>query len=127
MNIFLVVFLCMCKQSLKHDKLLQRKQGLVAWSVHVLQQSGLNSRRYRFVNRWRVLLGSIYNKPVNANVAEVKTIVYHSSYLPFVDPNIDDNSRDIAVLALTHPLTFNGRTHVHILEPTYSILYSELP
>lgn len=78
------------------------------------------------MNRWRVLLGSIYNKPVNANVAEVKTIVYHSSYLPFVDPNIDDNSRDIAVLALTHPLTFNGRTHVHILEPTYSILYTEL-
>ncbi|KAG8010258.1 Serine protease hepsin [Nibea albiflora] len=63
--------------------------------------------RYRFVNRWRVLLGSIYNKPVNANVAEVKTIVYHSSYLPFVDANIDDNSRDIAVLALTQPLTFN--------------------
>ncbi|XP_035807168.2 serine protease hepsin isoform X2 [Amphiprion ocellaris] len=64
--------------------------------------------RYRFVNRWRVLLGSIYNKPVNANVAEVKTIVYHSSYLPFVDANIDDNSRDIAVLALTQPLSFNG-------------------
>lgn len=74
-----------------------------------------HSRRYRFVNRWRVLLGSIYNKPVNANVAEVKAIVYHSSYLPFVDPNIDDNSRDIAVLALTHPLTFNGRTHKHTL------------
>lgn len=75
-----------------------------------------NARRYRFVNRWRVLLGSIYNKPVNANVAEVKTIVYHSSYLPFVDANIDDNSRDIAVLALTQPLTFNGRTHLHIIK-----------
>lgn len=74
----------------------------------------VHCRRYRFVNRWRVLLGSIYNKPVNANVAEVKTIVYHSSYLPFVDPNIDDNSRDIAVLALAQPLTFNGRTRMHI-------------
>lgn len=70
-------------------------------------------RRYRFVNRWRVLLGSVYNKPVNANVAEVKTIVYHSSYLPFVDANIDDNSRDIAVLSLSQPLTFNGRTQQH--------------
>ncbi|TWW53907.1 Transmembrane protease serine 3, partial [Takifugu flavidus] len=39
---------------------------------------------------------------------KVKTIVYHSSYLPFVDANIDDNSRDIAVLALTQPLTFNA-------------------
>ncbi|KAG7277493.1 hypothetical protein CRUP_037364 [Coryphaenoides rupestris] len=62
--------------------------------------------RYRFAARWRVLLGSVYNKPANANVVEVKTIVYHSSYLPFVDANIDDNSRDIAVLALTQPLTF---------------------
>lgn len=74
--------------------------------------------RYRFVNRWRVLLGSIYNKPVNANVAEVKTIVYHSSYLPFVDSNIDDNSRDIAVLALTQPLTFNENIQPVCL-PTY--------
>ncbi|XP_056300061.1 serine protease hepsin [Pseudoliparis swirei] len=63
--------------------------------------------RYRFVNRWRVLLGSVYSKPVNANVVEVNTIVYHSSYLPFVDASIDDNSRDIAVLALSQPLTFN--------------------
>ncbi|XP_061772293.1 serine protease hepsin isoform X1 [Nerophis ophidion] len=63
--------------------------------------------RLSVISRWRVLLGSIYNKPGNAIVAEVKTIVYHSSYLPFVDPNIDDNSRDIAVLALTQPLTFN--------------------
>lgn len=71
----------------------------------------VHARRYRFVNRWRVLLGSIYNKPVNAKVVEVKTIVYHSSYLPFVDANIDDNSRDIAVLALSQPLTFNGRAY----------------
>lgn len=71
-----------------------------------------------------MLLGSIYNKPVNANVAEVKTIVYHSSYLPFVDPNIDDNSRDIAVLALTQPLTFNGRTRMHIFFLTqYAHMY----
>ena len=41
-------------------------------------------------------------------MAEVRTVVYHSSYLPFVDPNIDDNSRDIAVLALAQPLTFTG-------------------
>ncbi|MEQ2272788.1 hypothetical protein XENORESO_012572 [Xenotaenia resolanae] len=74
--------------------------------------------RNRFINRWRVLLGSIYNKPVNANVVEVKTIVYHSSYLPFVDANIDDNSRDIAVLALAQPLTFNEYIQPVCL-PTY--------
>uniref|UniRef100_A0AAY4AWG1 Serine protease hepsin n=1 Tax=Denticeps clupeoides TaxID=299321 RepID=A0AAY4AWG1_9TELE len=64
--------------------------------------------RYRHVARWRVMLGSIYNTPTHKNVvsAEVQTVVYHSSYLPFVDPSIDDNSRDIAVLALVTPLQF---------------------
>ncbi|XP_070299889.1 serine protease hepsin [Salvelinus sp. IW2-2015] len=76
-------------------------------------------RRNRQVSRWRVLLGSIYNKLTHKNVRvlEVKTVVYHSSYLPFVDPNIDDNSRDIAVLALAQPLHFTGkhiRAHIVI-------------
>lgn len=55
-------------------------------------------------------MGSIYNTLIRKNIviAEVKTVVYHSSYLPFVDANIDDNSRDIAVLALTKPLQFTG-------------------
>ncbi|XP_016312097.1 serine protease hepsin-like [Sinocyclocheilus anshuiensis] len=46
--------------------------------------------RYRHVSRWRVLMGTIYNTPISKNVviAEVKTVVYHSSYLPFVDANI---------------------------------------
>ncbi|XP_030638324.1 serine protease hepsin [Chanos chanos] len=76
--------------------------------------------RYRNIGRWRVLLGSIYNTPTHKNVvtAEVKTVVYHSSYLPFVDPNIDDNSRDIAVLALTSPLQFNDYIQPVCL-PTY--------
>ncbi|KAM6968134.1 serine protease hepsin [Aplochiton taeniatus] len=62
--------------------------------------------RYRHLSRWRVVLGSVYKKPLNATLAEVRGVVYHSSYLPFVDANIDDNSRDIAVLALSEPITF---------------------
>ncbi|XP_077455313.1 serine protease hepsin isoform X2 [Stigmatopora argus] len=61
----------------------------------------------RFTNPWRVLLGSNYNNPANATVAEVKTIVIHSRYLPFVIENMDDVSRDIAVLALAKPVTLN--------------------
>ncbi|XP_037309866.1 serine protease hepsin isoform X2 [Pungitius pungitius] len=78
-------------------------------AAHCFRESVIQPhiQRYRVVNHWRVKLGSIYSTPVNANVVEVNTIVYHSSYLPFVDPSIDDNSRDIAVLALTQPLTFN--------------------
>uniref|UniRef100_A0A671MK56 Peptidase S1 domain-containing protein n=1 Tax=Sinocyclocheilus anshuiensis TaxID=1608454 RepID=A0A671MK56_9TELE len=76
--------------------------------------------RYRHVSRWRVLMGSIYNTPIRKNIviAEVKTVVYHSSYLPFVDANIDDNSRDIAVLALTKPLQFTDYIQPVCL-PTY--------
>ncbi|XP_056142553.1 serine protease hepsin isoform X4 [Lampris incognitus] len=78
--------------------------------------------RYRDVTRWRVLMGSVYNKLVNAKVAEVKTIVYHSSYLPFVDANIDDNSRDIAVLALSQPLLFTGHLADVLQEATVPII-----
>uniref|UniRef100_A0A672K4S8 Serine protease hepsin-like n=1 Tax=Sinocyclocheilus grahami TaxID=75366 RepID=A0A672K4S8_SINGR len=76
--------------------------------------------RYRHVSRWRVLMGTIYNTPISKNVviAEVKTVVYHSSYLPFVDANIDDNSRDIAVLALTKPLQLTDYIQPVCL-PTY--------
>ena len=72
--------------------------------------AALPARRFRSVSRWRVLLGSVYNNPANATVVEVKTIVYHSSYLPFVDANIDDNSRDLAVLALSQPIAFSGES-----------------
>lgn len=70
-------------------------------------------------------MGSIYNTPIHKNVviAEVKTVVYHSSYLPFVDANIDDNSRDIAVLSLTKPLQFTGESHVCTASETRLLLY----
>uniref|UniRef100_A0A8C9SAF6 Hepsin n=1 Tax=Scleropages formosus TaxID=113540 RepID=A0A8C9SAF6_SCLFO len=76
--------------------------------------------RYRHVGRWRVLLGSIYKAPTHnsVHIAEVQTVVFHSSYLPFVDPNVDDNSRDIAVLALTNRLQFTEYIQPVCL-PTY--------
>lgn len=72
-------------------------------------------------------MGSIYNTPIHKNVviAEVKTVVYHSSYLPFVDANIDDNSRDIAVLSLTKPLQFTGES-THTKTPHASIQQQEV-
>ncbi|TSK20091.1 Serine protease hepsin [Bagarius yarrelli] len=94
------------------------RQGSWPWQVS-LQYDNVH-QRYRHVSRWRVLMGSIYNTPIHKNVviAEVKTVVYHSSYLPFVDANIDDNSRDIAVLSLTKPLQFTDYIQPVCL-PTY--------
>ncbi|XP_014056963.1 serine protease hepsin [Salmo salar] len=117
------------RRSLTEDRIVggvDARQGSWPWQVS-LQYDGVHQcggsiisdrwivsaahcfpERNRQVSRWRVLLGSIYNKLTHKNVRvlEVKTVVYHSSYLPFVDPNIDDNSRDIAVLALAQPLHF---------------------
>uniref|UniRef100_A0A8C8HNL1 Serine protease hepsin n=1 Tax=Oncorhynchus tshawytscha TaxID=74940 RepID=A0A8C8HNL1_ONCTS len=119
------------RRSLTEDRIVSgvdARQGSWPWQVS-LQYDGVHQcggsiisdrwivsaahcfpERNRQVSRWRVLLGSIYNKLTHKNVRvlEVKTVVYHSSYLPFVDPNIDDNSRDIAVLALAQPLHFTG-------------------
>ncbi|KAJ8384483.1 hypothetical protein AAFF_G00205040 [Aldrovandia affinis] len=72
--------------------------------------------RYHHVSRWRVLLGSIYKTAAHksVHVAEVQTVVFHSSYLPFVDPTIDDNGRDIAILALSSPLQFSVHSLVTV-------------
>ncbi|XP_062321499.1 serine protease hepsin [Osmerus eperlanus] len=129
------------RRSLTEDRIVggvDARQGSWPWQVS-LQYDGVHQcggsvisdrwvvsaahcfpERYRHLSRWRVLLGSNYNKPVHNTVvmAEVRTVVYHSSYLPFVDPNIDDNSRDIAVLALAQPLTFTDYIQPVCL-PTY--------
>ncbi|XP_048880547.1 serine protease hepsin isoform X2 [Brienomyrus brachyistius] len=128
-------------RSLTEDRIvggLDARQGSWPWQVS-LQYDGVHQcggsiisdrwivsaahcfpERYRHVARWRVLLGSIYKAHTHSSVqtAEVQTVVFHSSYLPFVDPNVDDNSRDIAVLALTSRLQFTEYIQPVCL-PTY--------
>ncbi|XP_006641623.2 serine protease hepsin [Lepisosteus oculatus] len=62
--------------------------------------------RNRLLDRWQVFMGSIHMSS-RGLVQSVQTVVYHSGYQPFIDPNVDDNSNDIAVIALSAPLTFS--------------------
>lgn len=54
----------------------------------------------------------------------VQTIVYHSGYQPFKDPNIDDNSNDIAVIYLATPLNFSGNYQLTSLSGTQHVQQS---
>lgn len=62
--------------------------------------------RNRVTSRWQVFTGSISQASSGVSMP-VQTIVYHSGYQPFKDPNIDDNSNDIAVIYLATPLNFS--------------------
>ncbi|KAK1806725.1 hypothetical protein P4O66_005223 [Electrophorus voltai] len=105
--------------SLQYDGVHQCGGSIIS-DLWIISAAHCFPERYRHVSRWRVLMSSIYNTPIHKNVVigEVRTVVYHSSYLPFVDANIDDNSRDIAVLALTKPLQFTDYVQPVCL-PTY--------
>ncbi|XP_072409565.1 serine protease hepsin isoform X1 [Chiloscyllium punctatum] len=62
--------------------------------------------RNRFVSEWTVFTGAIRQSSMGIH-SSVDTIVYHSGYKPFLDPNAEDNSHDIALLHLHNPLNFS--------------------
>ncbi|XP_041037089.1 serine protease hepsin [Carcharodon carcharias] len=62
--------------------------------------------RNRFVSLWTVFTGAIRQSAMGVP-SSVDTVVYHSGYEPFLDPNTEDNSNDIAILHLQVPLNFS--------------------
>ena len=40
----------------------------------------------------------------------VQAVVYHGGYLPFRDPNSEENSNDIALVHLSSPLPLTGKS-----------------
>ncbi|XP_069461021.1 serine protease hepsin isoform X2 [Ambystoma mexicanum] len=62
--------------------------------------------RNRVVSRWRVFAGAVSQKSHSALLLSVKGIIYHSGYLPFLDPNNEENSNDIALMHLSSALGF---------------------
>uniref|UniRef100_A0A8C9ATV1 Hepsin n=1 Tax=Prolemur simus TaxID=1328070 RepID=A0A8C9ATV1_PROSS len=63
-------------------------------------------RRNRVLSRWRVFAGAVAQASPHGLQLSVQAVVYHGGYLPFRDPNSEENSNDIALVHLSSPLPF---------------------
>ncbi|KAF4010904.1 hypothetical protein G4228_002084 [Cervus hanglu yarkandensis] len=63
--------------------------------------------RNRVLSRWRVFAGAVAQTSPHGVQLGVQAVIYHGGYLPFRDPNSEENSNDIALVHLsgTLPLT----------------------
>ncbi|XP_043852233.1 serine protease hepsin [Dromiciops gliroides] len=60
--------------------------------------------RNRVVSRWRVFAGAVAQASTQGLQLGVQAVVYHGGYLPFRDPNSEENSNDIALVHLSGSL-----------------------
>lgn len=67
-------------------------------------------RRNRVLSRWRVFAGAVAQASPHGLQMGVQAVVYHRGYLPFRDPNSEENSNDIALVHLSSPLPFTGKS-----------------
>ncbi|XP_061453243.1 serine protease hepsin [Rhineura floridana] len=63
--------------------------------------------RNRVASRWRVFMGAVSQFSTKGLQVGVTSIVYHGGYQPFLDPNSEENSNDIALMHLATPFSFN--------------------
>ncbi|XP_010346197.2 serine protease hepsin isoform X2 [Saimiri boliviensis] len=60
--------------------------------------------RNRVLSRWRVFAGAVAQASPHGLQLGVQAVIYHGGYLPFRDPNSEENSNDIALVHLSSPL-----------------------
>uniref|UniRef100_A0A8C2PCF5 Peptidase S1 domain-containing protein n=1 Tax=Capra hircus TaxID=9925 RepID=A0A8C2PCF5_CAPHI len=53
--------------------------------------------RNRVLSRWRVFAGAVAQTSPHGVQLGVQAVIYHGGYLPFRDPNSEENSNDIAL------------------------------
>lgn len=67
-------------------------------------------RRNRVLSRWRVFAGAVAQASPHGLQLGVQAVIYHGGYLPFRDPNSEENSNDIALVHLSSPLPLTGKS-----------------
>ncbi|EPQ05368.1 Serine protease hepsin [Myotis brandtii] len=60
--------------------------------------------RNRVLSRWSVFAGAVAQASPHGLQMGVQAVIYHRGYLPFRDPNSEENSNDIALVHLSSPL-----------------------
>lgn len=60
------------------------------------------------LSRWRVFAGAVAQASPQGLQLGVQAVIYHGGYLPFRDPNSEENSNDIALVHLSRTLPLTG-------------------
>eukprot|EP00069_Balaena_mysticetus_P019459 bmy_12267T0 len=83
--------------------------GAASWAiVTVLLRSDQEPLRNRVLSRWRVFAGAVAQTSPHGVQLGVQAVIYHGGYLPFRDPNSEENSNDIALVHLSSSLPLTG-------------------
>ena len=80
------------------------------WPVRWPPSTPFPGRRNRVLSRWRVFAGAVAQASPHGLQLGVQAVVYHGGYLPFRDPNSEENSNDIALVHLSSPLPLTGKS-----------------